>query len=320
MPDPLLYLKSLGTAAVISALMALITAACSKSEKPVTVGPLLAAALGMVGGCWILGWVWRWPPVSALDRFVEVLIPVCLVSEILAGSTQSQTTRNAWQRSGIFLLATVGILFGSVFLDSEHVPVWRIVANICSCGILASLVSQWLVTLSRRSAGDRSLIASLCLAQFAAGFAILLGGYIKGGAIVFPLVGSLAATMLASSLVSSVNMSALIYLGVFELFGVTCIGHFFGRLTAAAVCLLLAPLLCWITELPRLQQRFPTERGGWTRGIVRIGFVAIPLAVVLVLAKSDFDKKMKPLISSHKSIPADHSSPFENLRHHAHTD
>jgi hypothetical protein len=70
------------------------------------------------------------------------------------------------------------------------------------------------------------------------------------------------------------------------------IGHFFGRLSAAAaVALLLAPLLCWVTELPLLRQRRSSIVAA-----LRLALVATPLIVVLVLAKRDFDRNTRPLL------------------------
>ena len=53
----------------------------------------------------------------------------------------------------------------------------------------------------------------------------------------------------------------------------------------------LAPLLCWVTEIPLLRNRKP-----WIVGTVRLTLVAIPLVVVLVAAKRDFDRDMAPLL------------------------
>ena len=86
--------------------------------------------------------------------------------------------------------------------------------------------------------------------------------------------------------------SALIGIGVVGLFGVLFIGRFFGRLsTGCTVVILLAPLLCWVSETPLLRHRKP-----WFIGSVRLLLVAIPLAAVLALAKLEFDQKMAPLL------------------------
>ena len=68
--------------------------------------------------------------------------------------------------------------------------------------------------------------------------------------------------------------------------------HFFGELSAvSALAILLAPLLCWATEIRLLRHRKP-----WIVGSVRLVLVAIPLMLVLTEAKSDFDRDMAPLL------------------------
>ncbi len=55
-------------------------------------------------------------------------------------------------------------------------------------------------------------------------------------------------------------------------------GHWFGNLTPSnAVLLFCAPLLCW---LPILPPRF--------RGVVRVAWAAVPVAVALTLARQQF--------------------------------
>ena len=39
----------------------------------------------------------------------------------------------------------------------------------------------------------------------------------------------------------------------------------------------LAPLLCWLLELPRVRQLWP-----WLRGSVQLALVMVPLAIVVV--------------------------------------
>jgi hypothetical protein len=73
------------------------------------------------------------------------------------------------------------------------------------------------------------------------------------------------------------------------LFGVLFLGQFFGELsTGRALAVFLAPLVCWVTELPWLRKLKP-----WKIGAVRIALVAIPLLIVVALAKRDFDRNME---------------------------
>lgn len=55
--------------------------------------------------------------------------------------------------------------------------------------------------------------------------------------------------------------------------------------------MLLAPHLCWVTELPFLRHRNP-----WFLGSIRLIIVSTALAFVLFAAKRDFDRDMAPLL------------------------
>jgi hypothetical protein len=130
----------------------------------------------------------------------------------------------------------------------------------------------------------------------------MMAGYIKGGAAALPLVGVLvAATLVARLSGRRAYVPAIVGVGVVSLFGLLFIGRYFGRLsTGGALVMLLAPLLCWVTELPWLRDRKP-----WVVGTVRLALVAIGLIVVLVIAWRDFDRDMRPLLGSIDATSAD---------------
>jgi 4-amino-4-deoxy-L-arabinose transferase-like glycosyltransferase len=70
------------------------------------------------------------------------------------------------------------------------------------------------------------------------------------------------------------------------------IGRFFGGLsTGVALILMLAPLLCWGTELPQLRCR-----PAWVVGSLRLLLVVIPLAALMLQAKRRFDRDTAPLL------------------------
>ncbi|HQU45852.1 MAG TPA: hypothetical protein PK867_23760, partial [Pirellulales bacterium] len=76
--------------------------------------------------------------------------------------------------------------------------------------------------------------------------------------------------------------------------GVLFVGDFFGRLSAGpALVMFLAPLLCWVTELPPLRRGKP-----WQTVAIRLLLVALPLIAVLLVAKHDFDRDMAPLLGN----------------------
>ena len=113
----------------------------------------------------------------------------------------------------------------------------------------------------------------------------MLSGYLTGGQIGIPLAGALAGVTAASFLTAPPpNANWPLGVCVIGLFGVLLLGRFFGTLaTPAAVCLLAAPLLIWILEVPRLR-----KRGPGFRDVCALVLVAIPLAVVVATAQKQF--------------------------------
>src|SRR5579872_6178454 len=87
MPDPLLYVQSLGAAALASALCVLAIAArpSPASTTRLTYACCFASSFGILAGCALLKWRFPWPPANALDRFMTILIPVCLSVEFVLG-------------------------------------------------------------------------------------------------------------------------------------------------------------------------------------------------------------------------------------------
>jgi hypothetical protein len=293
MPEPLLYLQSLGAVALASVVCVLALA----GRRAVGPGRLnaacvLGACLGIAAGCLLLRWRLVWPPASALDRVVTLIIPAALSIELVAGF------RPAFARAlrVIFVAAAPLILLhGSIYLagsDGEWTTRQACALLVICSALLAAL---WipLAWLSQRSRSGLSIAGSLALAILCAGGAVMLGGYLKGGAITFALAGTLAGVTAAARLITPRLAPAVVALGVVELFGVVGTGHFFGRLpSGSALGLLLAPLLCCVSELPLLRQR-----PAWVIGTLRLLLVSIPLVTILTVAKMNFDRKLAPLLS-----------------------
>lgn len=113
----------------------------------------------------------------------------------------------------------------------------------------------------------------------------MLSGYYGAGLLGLGLAGALAGATLASYFDQLQPPSrGSLGMSVVGIFAVVLVGRFFGTLTTGlAACLLLAPLLAWIVELPRLRQATPAWR---TAG--RLACVAIPLVVVVMVAQRSF--------------------------------
>ena len=140
---------------------------------------------------------------------------------------------------------------------------------------------------------------SICLATQCCGLTVMMAGYIKGGAAAFPLAATVAASAISAWIVPqrarltrNFTDQAIISIGVVGLFGLLFIGRYFGRLSAGKeLSILLAPLLCWVSEIPLVRRRRP-----WIVGSLRLAMVAIPLVMVLGAAKKEFDRDMAPLL------------------------
>ena len=94
------------------------------------------------------------------------------------------------------------------------------------------------------------------------------------------------------------------------LFSLLMIGRFFGELsTGEGLAVLLAPLLCWLTEIGGLQTKKP-----WLANIVRSLLVGIALLIVLFIAKRNFDREMGPLLVIKQQVESVPSQTEERSR------
>jgi hypothetical protein len=240
--------------------------------------------------------------VNGLDRFLTIVLPVAMGVELIAGF-RCVPCWVAWMlRASEAATIPRILLHGSVYLSgSGNVwNPWQASTALAVCGALLAGLWGLLAWLSRRSPGV-SIPFAICLSAQCAGLTVMMEGYIKGGAAAFPLTATLVATTIAARRLTkrsgaSVNFDApaILGIGVVGLFGLLFIGRFFGRVsTGCALAMLLAPLLCWTTETPLLRHRKP-----WLVGTLRLVLVAIPLLVVLAVAKRDFDRDMAPLLGN----------------------
>lgn len=318
MPESQLYLQTMGVAAIASTVSVLAMLAWRRS---VNANRANAACVVGIGFGLAIGYAWlslhlSWPPTNGLDRFLTIVVPVTLVIELIAGF-QCLPRAAAWLlRIGLSVVTPRILLHNSVYLaGADDWPWWQTSLVIVASG--ASLVLVWslLSCLSQRSGGI-SIPFALCLAIQCAGLAVMMAGYIKGGAAAIPLVATLLAASIAVRLLAqaasgpsgtrvsqSFVVPVVVGVGVVGLFGLLFIGRFFGEIsTVTAVTILFAPLLCWSSESSLLR-----NRKSWFVAAVQIVLVAIPLLVVLAVAKQKFDRDMSPLLGQetkkHKCAP-----------------
>lgn len=296
MPDPVLYSKAMGAAALVSALLVLAVGA---ARRPVgalraNLACLLAVVLGASLGFALLKAWPAWPPASALDRFLTIVLPAAILVELIAAPPRTPGWL-AWLLR-LCLAAAMGsvLLYASTYMSGPRRE-WTIeeaVITLAACGVLPAAVWALMVRLSHRSPGV-SLPIALVFSILTAGAAVMLAGYVSGGAAAFPLAAAiLGASLALPRIAQRPDSPATVGMGVVSLFGVLFIGRYFGGLsTPPALAVLLAPLLCWTTEIPWLRRRKP-----WLVGALRLLLVAIPLLVVLALAKQEFDRELGPLL------------------------
>ena len=320
MPDPRLFVLGLAVASVASLLI--VRALTGLSQDATAVGRWRRAAwLGLLAGLaagWNrLGYVVPWPPATGLDRLLLVTLPAVLAVELLVGSRVVQgltggiTNRLPGIPREILPALSLGLvsmavplvlLWGSVHLGGEIAA-----RSLSGQGSLllasGSLLGLGVASLRRVSLQPQgwTVPISLMLALLTAGICILLAGYIKGGAVAFPLAGTLLGGLLATSGPRSVPVTAhardevyraLVTFGTVSLYGVLLVGCAFGRLPGGRALLVgFAPLLGGVTAWAPPGIR----RGRWFPW-GRLTLIAVPLGMALFAAKHDFDRTLGPLV------------------------
>jgi hypothetical protein len=296
MPEPWLHLQAMGAAALASAMFVLALggwrwpASATRLNSAIVFG----IGIGLVVGYRVLSLQLTWPPAQGLDRFLTIVVPAIFGIELVAG-LEGVPPGIAWFLRMSLAATTPSILWhGSVYLSgsSSDWTGWQAGTEVAVCGALLAGLWVLLSWLLQRSPGI-SIPFALGLTIQCAGLTVMMAGYIKGGAAAFPLAATLVATAFAARLIAKrAGVPAILGIGVVGLFSLLFIGRYFGRLsTGSALTMLLAPLLCWATEIPLLRHRKP-----WLVGSLRLALVAIPLLVVLAVAKRNFDRDMAPLL------------------------
>jgi hypothetical protein len=297
MPEPLLYAKAIAAAALAAALFLLATLG-SRRESTTWLNSVcvMAIGFGLLIGYYLLSLNLAWPPAGALDRLLTIVIPTALAVELIAGIQRTPRSLAWLLRLSLAAMVSRILLHGSVYLSD-----WSRLHSGAAMLVFAVLLSGTWILLSRlyECSPGVSIPLALCLTILSAGMTVMMAGYIKGGAAAVPLAATLVATTIAAMLITKRsgtnpqwNAVAIIGIGVVGLFGVLFIGRFFGRIsTGDALTLLLAPLLCWVTEIPPLRGRKP-----WLVASLRIGLVGIPLVLVLAAARAEFSREMAPLL------------------------
>jgi hypothetical protein len=293
-------LIALAVAALVAATVFLLSAWPWRTTPSwrVSVGGILAVGLGFAAGVWLVGTRPHWPPREDMDRLLLILFPAILMSEALAAALQARLLgQAAWAlRLAIAAGAAPLLLYQSTYLAELAGPGSRewtpLQSTFVLAGLAVALIGMWclLAGLLGRTP-SRSVPLALAFACAGAGVTVMLSGYASGGMLGLPLAAALVGGALASFCRSDAgDLTGLLGIGVVGLFALLVIGRFFGELsTANAVLLFLVPLLGWLPELVRLRWFGP-----WCRGWSRLALTAIPVAVVLMLAKQKYAEESAP--------------------------
>jgi hypothetical protein len=293
MPDPIQIVKAMAAAAVASAVLAL---AAGWFRRPAGAGRInmacvLAIGVGLIAGYWVLDLLPSGLPQNVRDRFLAIVLPAALGIELIAAYHRVPAVA-AWSLRVMLACAMPRILLhGSTYLvdPAAETSIGKSLEYMALGGGLLILGWGLLAWLSRRSPGV-SLPLVMSETSLGAGVTVMLSAYPSGGEAALPLAASLAAVAGVLWLTSRPEASVgTLSIGLVGLFGVLFLGRFFGELsTGRALAVFVAPLVCWVTELPWLRKLKP-----WKIGAVRIALVAIPLLIVIALAKRDFDRNME---------------------------
>jgi hypothetical protein len=230
-----------------------------------------------------------WPPLEDRSRFLALIVPLTLLVETLAGTMPSCS--GAWI-ARLCLAAAVApiLLYNTVYLADLNGPnsaEWSSAQTLLVLAGLAALLSLVWALLSGLEArtSTPTVLWLLTLDALASAVTVMLSGYFGGGLLGLGLCGALTGATLATYIVRlQLPTRGSLGMAVIGIFSVLLVGRFLGNLpTGEAVCLLLAPLLAWTVELPRLRRLTPAWR---TAGL--LACVALPLIIVVLLAQQRF--------------------------------
>lgn len=302
MPDVLLFLKasvlsfSASTVTVLTLMFLVgrrerLTATHSCQSVVLLFGCLLGAITGFAA----LKFQWAWPPGNALNRFLELLLPAIVFSELLV-STRRLPPWAVWMlRSAVAAAAGRVLLHGSVYLTADRwmgMPTQT--ALMLSISVVLLLIVWRLLLRIAETPAAAIVPFAFALSIQSVGIATMLAGYIKGGAASIPLASSVAATIASSLLVRrKVDVRGLVGVASISLYCLILIGCCFGALRPShGVLLFFAPCLCLVSSLPFIRLQGPRSAA-----FICLIVVSLPLMIVLIQSAVAFRQRLAPLLS-----------------------
>jgi hypothetical protein len=256
-----------------------------RSSQPqiAAMGAPVGVLSALYAGLWILGLPPHIPPNEALDRLLLIVLPAAAVAEMIGVSS----CLAGWvARCVVAALTTPVLLQGSVYvcdLSGSGSREWPPAKAWLIFALLAVVLMAMWTAINRLSVRTGGRLAVLCVTGpvLGAGLVVMLSGYASGGQLGVPLSAGLGGVALGSVAWKAQPASeCAVGIGVVGLFALLVVGRLFAGLTELHTALVLvAPLLGWLPEF------LPWRRG---RAALRLGFVAAPVVVALVLAQQKF--------------------------------
>lgn len=276
MPDPMLMIKALATAAVISALVA------AAGRRRAGAFQALAVFLGAAAGLAMLGVRPRWPMREDQDRFLGLVLPGVILAEAVLNSIRTPALFRSPSMILVSAVVSPTLLFASVYVADLSGPgsaIWPPLQRyVILAGLGAALFFAWWLQAwtARRSGSALRVPLSLATAILGASACVMLSGYATGGMNGLPIAGALAGSAIAAAWFRGDGLNAMPGVGITALFGLLLSGWAFGELrTDAAALLFLAPLLATIPEIPPHARLRP-----WARSTIAMTLVATAAAGV----------------------------------------
>jgi len=271
------------------------------SGNSVAILAFSSIAAGIALGCHVLQFPWTWPPANAIERFLEIFVPGTLIIHLASALTSHPEGKRRLLRQFPSLACPLLILYGSIYLRAPVSIAGRslpsaiaapLITIACTIALLAAVhVTQSLTR--RTSPFVTGLLITLTLP--ATGIAIMLAGYIKGGAAALPIAGSLVATLVGlrclprNYLRHSIPEIAMLFLGA-----LLFIGHFFGRISLLqAAGFLVTPMIAAGSPLPKTVWSFHINTVA-----LRLILLTLLLSLQLSVAWWEFSVRMKPLLAA----------------------
>jgi hypothetical protein len=226
-----------------------------------------------------------------VDRLLLVILPAVIGVE-LVGAVAGKFRWPVWILRAIVAAMTARIVLDkSVYIADLSGPGSRQWDETLTLKILAGLAVAlafvWAaLLLLLRLPGGRAVPFALAGTCVAAGATTMFSGYATGGGqLGLPLGAAIAGAFIASLLLSGRRTTGgAVGFGVVGLFSYLLIGYCFADLTVKnAALLFLAPLACWLPELP-LIRRMPV----YLRANLGVALTVVPVVIALHLAHEKF--------------------------------